>query len=392
MIIIQVANIGPVFYTLLQKFSSVKDCYIIYVLLLIGVAASVNMAFFYPETAYIFGSERSYAIFTIVFFFALVGCTSSVLFMPYMGRFRDIYLITYLIGEGLSGFLPGVIALIQGVGGNAECIPNNSTEPGAPSFLPFTPAPRFTTQTFFLIIFGIFCASFIAFVLLDRLRSVKSEYASVVISNGNNYQYNTSKVEEKAEQQIDEQQKQDQEVEVVQEEFKKLSDKNYRALLVLLGVICMFANAIFPSIMTYGTLPYGNVAYHLAATLSSIANPVACFLAVFLTKTSIRNIVCLSIIAIPFAIYSMTTAVMSPNPPLMDNVMGEILVITSWTLLIGLASYIRLKITTIFRYQGGKSLVWVGAWTQIGSFVGAILSFGVVNYTNVFVSYFPCSS
>lgn len=323
MIIIQIANIGPVFYTILQKFSSVKDCYIIYVLLLIGVVASVNMAFFYPETAMIFGDERSYALFSIVFFFALVGCTSSVLFMPYMGRFRDIYLITYLIGEGLSGFLPGVIALIQGVGGNAQCIPNNSTEPGAPKLLPFTPPPRFSTQTFFLIIFGIFCASFIAFVLLDRLRTVRTEYASVVISNGNNYQYNTSKTEPIEDQKHD----QLPHVEVVAEEFKKLSDKNYRALLVLLGVICMFANAIFPSIMTYGTLPYGNIAYHLAATLSSIANPVACFLAVFLTKTSIRNIVCLSIIAIPFAIYSMTTAVMSPNPPLMDNVMGEILVV-----------------------------------------------------------------
>lgn len=65
--------------------------------------------------------------------------------------------------------------------------------------------------------------------------------------------------------------------------------------------------------------------------------------------------------------------------------------VISWTAVVGLASYIRLKITTIFRYQGGKSLVWVGAWTQIGSFVGAILSFGVVNYTDVFQSYYPCA-
>lgn len=64
----------------------------------------------------------------------------------------------------------------------------------------------------------------------------------------------------------------------------------------------------------------------------------------------------------------------------------------SWTAVVGLASYIRLKITTIFRYQGGKSLVLVGAWTQIGSFVGAILSFFVVNYTNVFSSFDPCAA
>jgi riboflavin transporter 2 len=28
---------------------------------------------------------------------------------------------SYLIGEGLSGFVPSIAALIQGVGGNPEC-------------------------------------------------------------------------------------------------------------------------------------------------------------------------------------------------------------------------------------------------------------------------------
>lgn len=56
----------------------------------------------------------------------------------------------------------------------------------------------------------------------------------------------------------------------------------------------------------------------------------------------------------------------------------------------GFAAYIRLKITTIFRQQGGKSLVWVGAFTQIGSFVGSVLSFTLVNYTGIFSSFRPC--
>lgn len=64
--------------------------------------------------------------------------------------------------------------------------------------------------------------------------------------------------------------------------------------------------------------------------------------------------------------------------------------VVSWTLVTGLVSFIRLKITTLFRDQGGKSLVWVGAWTQIGSFVGAILSFVLVNMTSIFQSFDPC--
>lgn len=313
-IIIQVANIGPVLYTFIQKFFPVRDGFIIYFLLAIGVAAGFCMAFLHPITAKVFGSERSIAIFINVFFFALVGCTSSVLFMPYFGRFRDIYLITYLIGEGLSGFLPAILALIQGVGGNAQCI---ETDNGIKRAMP---APRFGTQTFFLIISSLFVASFIAFMLLDRLKSVRKEYAaSVTIGHGNTYQYNSGQPTEVdvSEQQLP-----------PKESGKKLSDRNYRALLVLLGVVCMFSNAIFPSIMSFGTLPYGNIAYHLAVTLSSIANPVACFIAVFVTSTSIRNIIALCIISIPFAAYSMATAVMSPSPPLMGNAFGEILVVS----------------------------------------------------------------
>jgi hypothetical protein len=35
--------------------------------------------------------------------------------------FREIYLNSYLVGEGLSGFIPAIAALIQGAGGNPEC-------------------------------------------------------------------------------------------------------------------------------------------------------------------------------------------------------------------------------------------------------------------------------
>lgn len=310
-VIIQVGNIGPLLYTFMQRFFAVRDNLIIYFLLAIGIAAGFGMAFLYDITAHVFGAERSVAIFTNVFFFALVGCTSSVLFMPYFGRFRDIYLITYLIGEGLSGFLPALLALIQGVGGNAQCKPGEDGK-----LQSWTPEPRFGTQTFFLVISSLFLASFVAFLLLDQLKSVRKEYAaSVTIGHGNNFQYNTN--DEKSD---------DSDVPAKATE-KKLSDRNYRNLLVLLGFVCCFSNAIFPSIMSFGTLPYGNVAYHFAVTLSSIANPVACFIAVFVTTTSIRNIITLCVVTIPFAAYSIATAAMSPSPPLLGNVMGEILVV-----------------------------------------------------------------
>uniref|UniRef100_A0A1B0GK16 Riboflavin transporter n=1 Tax=Lutzomyia longipalpis TaxID=7200 RepID=A0A1B0GK16_LUTLO len=380
-VIIQLGNLGPLAYTLIQKYSPKKilDAHVIYGILGIGCMAALAMCFVYDITAYVAGMQRSVWLFVVVFFLALVGCSSSVLFMPYMGRFREIYLITYLIGEGLSGFLPSTLALIQGVGGNDQCVLRNTTD-GGQEYELYTPPPRFGTAQFFAFVTTFMVVSLGAFVLLENLSVCKKEYAAVKIDRGNKYTYDeSSKINESGEQLT------------LQEDsgFTNLSVTTYRALLVLMGIICMFGNGIFPSIQSYSCLPYGNIAYHLTVTLSSIANPLACFLAVFLPHTSIRMISILSSIATAIGVYAVATAVMSPSPPLLGNIGGEILVVLSWTVLNGLISYMKLSITTIFRQQGGKSLVWVGGVSQIGSFSGAILAFVLINNAELFTSYTP---
>lgn len=113
-VIVQIANIGPISYSILKKYLSVSDKYTIYLIITIGALSALSMAFFYSQTTIIFGVEHSTALFVLMFFTALVGCTSSVLFMPYMGRYLEIYLITYLMGEGLSGFIASMVAIVQG--------------------------------------------------------------------------------------------------------------------------------------------------------------------------------------------------------------------------------------------------------------------------------------
>lgn len=249
--IIQIANIGPLIYALIQKINPIPDNIIIYFLLSIGVVAGILMAFFYDKTYVVFGQERSVVFFSIVFGFALLGCTSSVLFMPYFGRFRDIYLVTYLIGEGLSGLLPGVLGLIQGVGGNAQCIKNeNRTSPDDKEFIEYFPPPRFTTETFFIIVSTLFIAALIAFILLDKLPSVRNEYAKVTIAHGNKFKYHDHHEDSHSEEK--DQSDTDREKVSVIKKVKKLSKFHYRGLLVLLGVVCLFVNAVFPSVMPFG--------------------------------------------------------------------------------------------------------------------------------------------
>ena len=130
-IIVQIANLGPISVAVLRwglkdKFNS---SWIIVLLLILGSASSLMMVTFWHRTSIIGGVDHSTALFILVFFLSLVDCTSSVLFLPFMGIFKDIYLNSYLVGEGLSGFVPSIAALAQGVGGNPYCEEVNITYP-----------------------------------------------------------------------------------------------------------------------------------------------------------------------------------------------------------------------------------------------------------------------
>jgi riboflavin transporter 2 len=88
-----------------------------------------------------------------------------------MSKFQEIYLMSYFIGEGLSGFVPSIVALIQGVGGNPEC--RNVTGENGPEIQAHTPDPRFSVEFFFYFLFLCTLISLGAFVLLNKKRIVK---------------------------------------------------------------------------------------------------------------------------------------------------------------------------------------------------------------------------
>lgn len=62
----------------------------------------------------------------------------------------------------------------------------------------------------------------------------------------------------------------------------------------------------------------------------------------------------------------------------------------SWVIATGLITYIKVSVASIFRLEGGRALFWCGAVQQMGSAVGALLFFFIINYTHTFTSYSPC--
>lgn len=122
--IIQIANVGPIAYTLASHFCSqrVKEWPVVYLIIAIGTVSCLLMSFFWDKTTFINGKEHSTPLLTLTAFLALVDCTSSVVFLPYMASFKPQYLTAFYVGEGLSGLIPGIVGLIQGVGSDPQCL------------------------------------------------------------------------------------------------------------------------------------------------------------------------------------------------------------------------------------------------------------------------------
>lgn len=286
-VIIQLANLGPLLVTLMHKLAPgrLQEPAIIYPILSVGVLACVLLAFFWDETTVLGGGPRSTAFLALTFFLALVDCTSSVTFLPFMTRLPAHYVTTYFIGEGLSGFIPGVVALAQGVG-MATCVNSSETVGNQTGgnwtlqtvYLP----PNFSTEVFFALLAVMMCISLAAFFALNKLprRFLSAENlvpeAAASISSG---------LDNPA-CQMDEDGPPGKEAGPAEGEGRPEGSKLtvYQLSFLYFMVVCVNAatNGLLPSVQTYSCMPYGNRAYHLSAALSSVANPVACTVAMFL--------------------------------------------------------------------------------------------------------------
>lgn len=349
-IVIQVANIGPMTYALVRKFNfNFRESYWIFALLLLGSSMMSLLAFFYNETLFFRGKEYSTVLFAATFFTALVDCSSSLLFMPYLRHFRESYLVSYFVGEGLSGIIPSAIALIQGIGSQCD---SEKTE-------------RFSPQYYFISIFVILVFSLIAFLLLENLGLVASEKVSE----------NTENVSQKEESLN-----------------RELQSPLRIYFYILLGLMCLLANGFLPGIQSFSSLPYGNITYHLTATLSLLANPLGCFLAVLFPPKSSKIINWLSLVTFLICGYVIYLAFVSPRPPLQYSVVGKVLVILSWIHLIGLISYVKLALASIFRHEAQSgNLFRIGIVMQVGSAFGAVLSLILSSFTKLLESYDSCN-
>ncbi|XP_035423000.1 solute carrier family 52, riboflavin transporter, member 3 isoform X1 [Cygnus atratus] len=404
-IIIQMANVGPLFVTLMHRFwpGLLKEVAVIYVVVSLGVMACLLLAFLWNQTSLIAGTLHSTAFLILTFFLALVDCTSSVTFLPFMMQLEPQYLTTFFIGEGLSGLIPALIALGQG-SGISSCVnvtrlvnitSGNKTVESVIFQMEtrYLPA-NFSTLLFFLLMTGMMVACLVAFFFLARQPKVwelsqQQLFPSTIIlssfdqipedgpGSGRGGGYPCPKKTKRT---------MEDHLETVSYPLAKLT-----FIYLLIAWVSSLTNGVLPSVQSYSCLPYGNTAYHLSATLSSMANPLACIVAMFLPGRSLALLGALTLAGTGFGAYNMAIAVMSPCPLLQQSQWGDAVIVLSWVLFTGTLSYVKVMAGVILRSRSHSALVWYGAVEQLGSLLGALLMFPLVNIYGFFTSADYCS-
>ena len=343
-LVIQLSNIAPALYSITSKCRALtrssdsiknnnthrkRDVVLSFGIISIEALSIFLLSFFWSKTLYVFGSERSVALLSLLAFCSLCSCLSSLVYLPYMARYPSTYLSAYYIGQGLSGLLPGLLGLAQGLGGSPECINKtvilNSTcgENGEclyeTKLVPLYPAPKFSVEIFFVLVTIILIASAIAFYVLNFTK-LKRHQSLTTRENKKIYTIEKENQNEEGGEQI---------LPTSESKIKKTNDRTlviFHLILVFLLNAC--TNGILPSTQSYSCLAYGNVVYTLAIRLSSIVGSIASLSTMFLPKPNGRVLGILTTCGLVVVGFQLMLAFQSPHPILQYHFMGPIIVVS----------------------------------------------------------------
>ena len=290
------------------------------------------------------------------------------------------------LGEGLSGFLPGMLALIQGAG-EITCVNGssvvNETFPNGTihevieySVYPQYEQPRFSVRAYFIIVSVMIALSGVAFVILIKWSYCRSEFVrqkdqrltvpgsddegeegtrgrqpsygsteeQAIHVNGDSSS-KTSGLDSFSGPVQDGHLLGDDQVsssrEVLQGSSELLFRHNMKSrlrstlksliylenlsgakffwLLFIVFVVNATLTTFLSSIQTYTILPYGLEYYHLTTSLGQMANPAACFFALFIMAEKLWIISVITVLGQGIVAYLIYLAAESPHPPMEDQ-------------------------------------------------------------------------
>jgi len=353
-IIIQCANLGPATYAIWDKMRRRKpnnerqqqqqqqharidtEVVVSLIILFTTILSMLLLSLFWDRTAMIASENRSVALLILVFLASLSCCTSSVVFLPYMARFRSVYISAFYLGMGLSGLVPGLLGLVQ----VAELQPQCRNEPDINDTVTNTvlnvtiigvvhySSRRFSVSAFFVLITVLLCVSAAAFCCLnfaqkcrgemtasDDLAEIASAIRPTELTDLESREYPGNDVIQSENIVTDR-------THVIRQRRRFLS------LLVTIFIISALWNGVMPSTQSYTCLPYGNIVYKLSVSMSSIVSPLAALPDMVAPTSSLPLINGLSMVASVIGSFRLFLAAQSPHPILQGSVVGQVIVVS----------------------------------------------------------------
>lgn len=180
-ILIQIANIGPLLYVVINKLAPkhFNEVHAVFIIMSMGAIACFTLVFIWEETLNIAGAERSIGLLSCVFLMSFVDCTSTVVFLAYMANLKPGYISALYIGNGLCGLVPGILALVQNAG-DIKCV-NRTIDfsRNLTGVIAEYSKPTFSAEVFFGVLSILVAVCGVAFSLIHYLPYCKHEHITV---------------------------------------------------------------------------------------------------------------------------------------------------------------------------------------------------------------------
>lgn len=275
-VITQLANIGPLLYSLGNYFAPKKvyEKPVILFITTIGTISCLLLAFFWDSTSKIGKTEHSVALFALTFTLALVDCTSSVVFLTFMSIFPTSYMSALFVGETMSGMLPAFVALGQGIEKDKKCNFShyNATNLSRSVELSNTTitkssGPNFGPDVFFSFLSAMMVVCGVSFLGLNYLPFARKQHVTKKRSSSGNSHDESQHLLESGDDGSEEGLAHDPLLPRMTKKSSKSVPKytiyDIAYLLVIQAWVNCLANGVLTSVQSYATGPYGSMTYHL---------------------------------------------------------------------------------------------------------------------------------
>lgn len=266
------------FLTIRKK--RVPDRYIIYGLFLIGLVSLAVIALFWDKTVWISGKHRSLPFFFGVFFLAILDCSCTIVFLTYIGKFKENYVTALYIGEGISSLIPSLFALAQGTGGEEKCTNNATSSITSKNYTIFVDQtffknettstrdsinPNFSVSVYFWLLFVTLFISLASFTALDKVPYFTKHKISKKIPE---QRYDDDDINEEESTQNKPLKNVDNKDSFAINSIKnKHSKKSKYLLYTAITLVSFLLYGFIPGLSSYAAQPYGPRVMHLSVTL-----------------------------------------------------------------------------------------------------------------------------